>query len=169
MPDQRRDPIIAYRRKATAARRVGKGAQCACGENRPEALIAGSKPRACAACQRKNHGKTTMDRHHIAGRTNSSITILVPVNEHRARLSPAQYDWPKETLENPDGSPLLKIAACIRGFIDTVQYLMDEYLLWIAEFLEWLNAYLQERHGPKWWFKKDGLFPKQKEGSDVES
>ncbi len=103
------DPIGRYQRKATAARRIGRNKQCACGESRPEALVRGSKPTTCAACVRKKRGLTTEDNHHPAGRANNPATIRVPVNDHRAELSPAQYDWPRETLENPDRSPLLTV------------------------------------------------------------
>src|ERR1041384_3256100 len=119
-----RDPIRMHQRRATASRRVGEGAQCACGERRPHALIAGSITVICAQCQRRNRGQNIMDNHHIAGAANSPITIPVPVNDHRAELSAAQYDWPKATLENPEANPLLKIAACFRGFTDTLAYLL---------------------------------------------
>ena len=145
------DPIAAFQRKATAARRVGAGAQCACGEARPEALITGSDPIICAACQRAQQGKTTMDEHHFAGKTNSPVTVPAPVNDHQAELTPAQLDWPKETRENPDGSPLLAAAGCVRGFVDWVVYLMKKGLLWVAEMLETLNAFLVDKFGPKWW------------------
>ena len=146
-----RDPIGAYQRKATAARRVGKDKKCACAEARPEALIAGSKPTICAACKRKRRGETTEDKHHPAGEANSPVTMPVPVNDHRAELNPAQYDWPKETRENPDGSPLLAAAGCIRGLIDTIFYLIDKLVLWIPEMLEKLNVFLVEKLGRRWW------------------
>jgi len=145
------DPIAAHQRQVTAARRVGPDKQCACGEARPEALITHSDPTLCAACKRKSEGKTTMDNHHVAGKANSPITIPVPVNDHRAELSVAQCDWPKKTRENPDGSPLLAAAASIRGFMDTIVYLVESGLRWAAEMLEQLNAMLTERIGPKWW------------------
>ncbi len=148
-----RDPIVAYQRKATAARRVGGHTQCACGEARPEALIAGSNPTICNACEGKRRGRTTFDDHHVAGKANSPVTIPVWVNDHRARLSVAQYDWPKRTLENPDGSPLLAEAACTRGYIDTNDYLVETLLLPKAEMLEGLDAYLEKKLGPKWWLK----------------
>lgn len=146
-----RDPSGAYKRKATAARRVGQGSQCACGEARPEALIAGSNPITCAACQRKKKGQATKDDHHFAARANNPTTIPVPVNDHRAELNVAQYDWPKETRENPDGSPLLAGAACVRGFVDTVLYLIEKGLLWVADMLEKLNEVLVKQLGPRWW------------------
>jgi hypothetical protein len=75
----------------------------------------------------------------------------VPVNDHRAELSPAQYDWPKATLETPEGSPLLAGAGGIRGFVDTVIYLIKTLLLPKAEMLEVLDEYLRNKLGPKWW------------------
>lgn len=146
-----RDPGAAHVRKAKAARRAGMGAQCACGESRPEALIANTNPTICAACDREKKGKITVDNHHPFGKANNPTTIEVPVNDHRAELSPAQHDWPKETLENPEGSPLLSAAAGVRGFIDTLFYLIKKGLSWIAEALEWLHAFLRAKLGPKWW------------------
>lgn len=96
-----------------------------------------------------------MDNHHIAGKANSPITTSLPANDHQARLSVAQQDWPKETLENPDGCPLLRAAACLRGFVDTVVYYFEEFVLWIAEMLELLSAHLREAWGRRWWLKTD--------------
>src|SRR5271155_2369537 len=98
-----RDPGAAHQRKAAAARRFPPNSQCACGEMRPEAFVPKSNPVICAACDRTMRGMTTLDNHHVAGQSNSRVTIPVPVNDHRAELSVAQYDWPKRTLENPDG------------------------------------------------------------------
>ena len=148
-----RDPIGAYQRKAGAGRRVGGNKRCSCGESRPEALVRASEPTICNACEGKRRGRTTFDDHHVAGKANSPVTIQVPVNDHRARLSVAQYDWPKRTLENPDGSPLLAAAACTRGYIDTNDYLVETLLLPKAEMLEGLDAYLEKELGPKWWLK----------------
>lgn len=148
---QIREPIAAHQRKAVAARRFPENAQCACGESRPEALLSGSDPLICAACDRKQRGKTTLDRHHVAGKANSPFTIPIPVNDHRARLSTDQHDWPKQTLENPKGSPLLIAAASVRGFADTLFYLIEEFLLWIPEMLEALDGFLSNKLGPKWW------------------
>jgi hypothetical protein len=146
-----RDPIAAHQRKAVAVRRVGLDAQCACGESRPEALLSGRNPAICAACDRTQRGKTTLDRHHVAGKSNSPVTIPIPANDHRARLSADQHDWPRQTLENPNGSPLLVAAASVRGFADTLFYLIEEFLLWIPEMLEVLDVLLVEKLGTKWW------------------
>ncbi len=147
----KRDPEAAYARKRKAARRVGLNAKCACGESRPEALIPGSKPTICAECQRKRDRMSTTDDHHVAAEANSPETVPTPVNDHRADLSVAQHDWSKRTLENSDGSPFLRVAACVRGFMDYVIYLVRKFLHWIPEMLEAADAFLTEKLGPKWW------------------
>jgi hypothetical protein len=144
------DPERAYVRKAVAKRRIGNR-RCQCGESRPEALISDSAW--CAECQRKHQGKTTDDGHHYAGEANDPITFPVPANDHRADMTAAQLDWPKQTRENPDGSPVLAGAGRIRGFIDKVVYLIRKGLLWVAELLEKLDEKLVEHLGPKWWLQ----------------
>jgi hypothetical protein len=145
------NPRAAHRRKTIAARRIGEGNHCACGEDRPEALIAGSNPLVCAECDRRREYRTTRDDHHIAGAANNPITIAIRVNDHRAVLSTAQYSWPPKTLQNPDGSPLLSAGAHIRGYADVMLYLMKEFLLWIARMLELLDTILEQKMGRKWW------------------
>ena len=145
-----RDPISDFQRRSQASRRLA-GQSCACGETRAEALIAGSVPTICAACARKQSGQSALDDHHPAGKINHPATVAIPVNDHRAILSPAQYDWPKDTWENPRRSPLLAGAASIRGYYDTNLYLTDELLLRDARLLETLDKYLTERLGPQWW------------------
>jgi hypothetical protein len=146
------DPEGAAKRAAIARRRVGEGARCACGETRPLALVPRSSPIICAKCQRQQKGQTVMDNHHPFGKANDpKIIIPAPVNDHRAYLNEAQHDWPKPTLENPDGSPLLAAAATIRGFIDTVLYLIERGLLWAAEMLEKLDEWATAKWGPKYW------------------
>jgi hypothetical protein len=145
------DPSGDHRRKVVAARRVGVNARCSCGEVRPEALIAGSKPTICAECERASNRRTTVDEHHFAGRANNPATVRIPVNDHRAILSVAQAEWPKSTLSNAEGSPLLAGAACLRGCIDTIVYLIEKGLLWLADMLEKLDELQVKKLGPKWW------------------
>jgi hypothetical protein len=95
--------------------------------------------------------KALHDDHHPFGKANSPVTIPVPPNDHRAELSDAQQDWPKRTRENPDGSPALKAAGIIRGFVDTIVYLIKKGVLWVADMLERLDAALVERVGRTWW------------------
>lgn len=147
-----RDPIGYELRRSRAQRRVGFGAVCSwCGEDRPEALIPGSEPMVCAECKREALGQPTMDLHHVSGQANDSLTIPVPVNDHRAELSTAMMDWQKGTRENRDGSPFLAIAARIRGFCDMLLYLMETLLLPSADHLEHLHKLFTEVFGKKYW------------------
>ena len=146
-----RDPEAAYRRRAIAQRRVGVGAKCTCGEARPEALIREKNRVICQACKRKQNGITRKDDHHFAMKANSPVSVPIPVNDHVADLNTAQQDWPKQTRENPTGSPLIAAAACIRGFIDTILHLIEKGLHWVADMLETADAYLANKLGPQWW------------------
>ena len=147
-----RDPIGTEQRRNRAQRRIGPGSKCAqCGEARPEALIAHSNPMICAECQRRQKGHSVLDHHHGAGQANHDLTIPVPTNDHRAILTPAMYDWPKETRENPTGSPVLAAAACIRGFCDTAIYLIDKLIYWVADLLEALHEVLVCEFGENYW------------------
>ena len=92
-----------------------------------------------------------MDNDHSGGKANNPTTMQVPVNDHRAELNVAQYDWPKETLQNPEACPVVRGAACIRGVVDYLHYLINKFLLWIPEMLENLSAFLSEKLGSKWW------------------
>jgi hypothetical protein len=147
-----RDPEAVYKRQSKAQRRVGEDARCACGESRPFALVPGSKPMICARCKRQIKGHSIMDKHHVFGEANDpKTTVNIPVNDHRAQINEAQNDWPRRTLENPDGSPLLAAAGAVRGFIDTILYLVEKGLLWVAEMLEKLDEWATAKFGSKYW------------------
>ncbi|MGD0798488.1 MAG: hypothetical protein ABR910_12265 [Acidobacteriaceae bacterium] len=105
----------------------------------------------CAECEREQKGQTIMDNHHVAGRANSPATVPIPANDHRDVLSETQRNWPKATLENREGCPLLVAAASIRGLIDTLDYLTEKFVRWIPEMLEALSTMLAERLGRRWW------------------
>ena len=163
----KRDPSAVFIREAIAQRR-NAGKKCVCGEIRPQALARG-KSKSCAKCKRKKRGHKTTDNHHVAGEANDPTTIPVPVNDHLARLNADQMDWPKETRENRDGSPLVAAAGCIRGFADTSVYLIEQIICLLerlvylierlvlrhAEMLEVLDAYLVRTSGRKWWLKTE--------------
>jgi hypothetical protein len=146
-----RDPIAAFEREARASRCTGPGSRCKCGEKRPLALIPRSNPRICANCQRERLGRSQLDEHHPAGKPNDPTTIPIPVNDHRAGLSPKQYDWPPKTWANPSGSPIRAGAARVRGYCETNDYLVSSLLIPNAEMLETLDEFLEKRLGPKWW------------------
>jgi hypothetical protein len=164
-----RDPIAAFQRRSTSSRRFGQGKKCKCGEDRPLALVSGSDPTICASCQREKNGQSPFDSHHPAGRANHPATIPVWVNDHRARLSDDQYDWPDETWRNPSGSPILASAASIRGYCETNDYLVGELLIRNAKMLERLDRYLTKRLGPDWWRETEieEFAPKRTPGRQV--
>ncbi len=145
------DPILAAKRQNIAARRVGVGAACTCGETKPFALVTGSNPVICEECQRRTEGRSTFDDHHVAGEANDPLTVPVPANDHRAVLNVKQYDWPQRTLENRDGSPLLAAAAFIRGFCDTVILFIERLLSRIPKLLETVDSFLTQTLGPRYW------------------
>jgi hypothetical protein len=145
------DPIAAFEREQRAARRIGERGTCKCGEDRPLALIPGSNPRVCTNCQRVQLGKSTLDNHHPAGVANDPTTIPILVNDHRAILSPKQYQWPSKTWVNPDGSPIRAGAARVRGYCETNDFLVCALLIPSVEMLETLDEYLEKRLGPRWW------------------
>jgi hypothetical protein len=147
-------PSKDFARENVQSRRLGKRQKCTiCGEDRPAALIAGSVPRICAECKRRAEGKSQFDHHHVAGQNNHSGTISIPVNDHVGRLSLDQYEWPRKTLRNPDRSPLLIAAACIRGAINVIEYCVDVFLRGVAALLELLDEALTAIHGRFWWKK----------------
>jgi hypothetical protein len=148
---KQRDPESAYARNAIAKRRSGIGARCKCGEMRAQALIREKNRVICHECKRKERGMTTRDNHHFAMKANSPAIVSIPVNDHRAELNIAQHDWPKQTRENRERSPLIAAAGCIRGFIDTILYLIKTGLHWIADMLETADACLANKLGPQWW------------------
>lgn len=161
-PRKSTDPIKAAARRAKGQRRVGQSACCTqCGEKRPEALIPRTRPRLCEECHRRRRGMKTTDHHHVAGKSNSPITIEVPANMHRAVLSPAQYEWPPATLENKDGSPVLSAAAALRCSCDLITELIVRFITLCAAFLETLDGILRERLGHEWWIgtSLDGWAP----------
>ena len=79
---QIRDPIAAHQRKTVAVRRVGLEAQCACGESRPEALLSGSNPALCAACDRTQRAHSLIARPpaSASSRAYSSSLTFVPMD-----------------------------------------------------------------------------------------
>jgi hypothetical protein len=123
-----------------------------CGESDPAALTGTTPNIVCYECQTKKSGKSTIEQHHPAGRNNDSFTVPIPANDHRI-LSDRQQDWPEQTLRNPKGDPLLKIAATVRGVMDMFIELIRRTLGWIPEFLEALADFLVEELGNNWWEK----------------
>ncbi|MDP9357437.1 MAG: hypothetical protein M3R02_19540, partial [Chloroflexota bacterium] len=77
----------------------------------------------CANCHRRQQGQSVVEQHHPAGRSNNPATVALAANEH-AIVSDAQHDWPRDTLRNPTGSPLLAASASVRGMGDLLRVLL---------------------------------------------
>ncbi len=76
--------------------------------------------------------------------------MAIPGNDHRV-VDDRKNDWPRTTLRNPDGSPLLRAAASLRGWLDTLQLIVERTLAWIPPFLEHLDRWLTQQLGGTWW------------------
>jgi hypothetical protein len=140
----RRDARHARRQRA-----LGPDAVCACGEKDLRCLLETDEGVQCYACRSLHAGRSGTERHHVAGRHNLAETVPIPNNEHRI-LSDMQQDWPMGTLRNQDGSPLLQVAAAIRGWIDILELILERTIGWIPCFLEVLDAWLCRMLGPAW-------------------
>jgi hypothetical protein len=105
----------------------------------------------CYECLAIEQGRSPIEGHHVSGRANDPDDVIdLPGNDHRP-VSAAQLRWPAETLRNPDGSPALRAAAAIRGWLEVLALIMDRTVGWVPRFLEWLDGALRTAIGPAWW------------------
>ena len=123
--DQERHALAVSRERALE--RLGtRDPRCAaCGEDEPIVLIQTADGVVCYECLAGASGRSPMEKHHIAGQHNSSVTVEIPANQHRL-LSERQRTWPEATLRNPDGSSLRQIAAALRGALDLVHLALEQ-------------------------------------------
>lgn len=121
-----------------------------CGESDPIALTGVAPNIRCYEHDRLRRGRSPVERQHPAGRHNLEVTVPIGGNDHRV-IDDLKYDWPPGTLRNPDGSPLLRAAACLRGWLDTLQIIVSRTVGWIPAFLEALDAWLTITLGGFWW------------------
>jgi hypothetical protein len=135
--------------------RAPRCAGTGCDETFPFALTGVHPAIYCYECQAVRAGRPWLEDHHVAGRNADATTGSTPRNDHRV-LSELQQLWPRETLRNPEGSPLLKAAASLRGWLDLLWLIITRTVGWIPAFLEQLDAWLRQRLGPRWWDELDG-------------
>jgi hypothetical protein len=160
MPRRSNDPIKAGVRKAKTKRRVGAGAFCVdCGESHADMLVQHSRPKRCVTCHPLKVRRKKSDGHHLGAKANSPLTVEIPVKDHRT-VTDAQLDWPPQTLQNPDGSPVLAIAGCLRGIADFIADIITAFIRRLATATEEIDAVLREKYG-LWWkgTKLDGWQP----------
>ena len=122
-----------------------------CPETDPFALSGIHPDIVCHECLAIEQGRSPIEGHHVRGQANDPEDVIdLPGNDHRA-VSAAQSRWPTDTLRNPDGSPLLRAAAAIRGWLEVLALILDRTVGWIPGLLEWLDVALRTAIGPAWW------------------
>lgn len=121
-----------------------------CAETDPLALTGAAPKIICQEHLADRQGRRWTQDHHFSGRANAPETGPLPVNDH-AVLSGMQSLWPRETLRNPDGSPLLRAAAAVRGWMEILRLVIERTLRWVPAALETLDLLLAQRLGPLWW------------------
>lgn len=121
-----------------------------CEEDDPFALTGAEPNILCREHLADSQGRSWTEQHHVPGQHNDPSTLPAPANDHGA-LSEYQALWPRETLRNPDGSPLLRAAAAIRGWLDVLWVIIHRTVGWIPAALESLNQLLCDRLGDRWW------------------
>ena len=155
-----RDPIGAWLRDTRAQRRVGRAAECACGEVRPFALISGRSPPICFRCERLAQGREPYEDNHVFGKRNSPLTIRYSVNHHRAVFNVKQLDWTPESLENPSGDPLLEALARFHGLDDNVVHMLADCIAFAPK-LKHVQDLLVAVYGPNWLAKLEAAARKR--------
>jgi hypothetical protein len=121
-----------------------------CTETDPLALTGIAPAILCYEHRQLADGKAWVEQDHRSGQHNHPATVGIPANDHRI-LSAMQQSWPRDTLRNPDGSPLLKAAASVRGWLDLLRVIVARTVGWVPAFLETLDQWLRDRIGDPWW------------------
>jgi hypothetical protein len=121
-----------------------------CGERHPFALTGVYPEIHCREHDADRASRSWLEQHHPPGKSNGPDTVATPANDH-AVLSANQRLWPRETLRNPDGSPLLRAAAAVRGWADVLRLILERTIGWVPSFLEQLDDLLRQRLGELWW------------------
>lgn len=137
-----------YRRLGT---RTPRCLEPGCDETNPFAFTGVHPDLLCYEHRLIRAGRDWLEDHHWKGQHNDPLDKSpVPGDDHRV-LSGLQQSWPRETLRNPDGSPLLVAAAALRGWLDVLWLMIVRTVGWIPEFLEQLDAWLRQQLAERWW------------------
>lgn len=141
---------------ALEARRRALGAadpRCSipgCPERDPRALTGAYPAILCAEHRAEADGRRSIEEHHVAGQHNSPATAWLPANRHAVLTFKQQTAWPTELLRNPDGDPLLRLEAGIRGSRETITEIVDGILAPTEAELRDHRDFLAATFGPDW-------------------
>jgi hypothetical protein len=151
--EENHDDALAERREQRLRALGTRSPRCSvagCDETDPFALTGVDPDILCREHLTDTQGRSWTEEHHPAGQYNDPTTVSAPANDHGA-LSEYQALWPRDTLRNPDASPLVRAAAWIRGWLDLVRLMIDRAVGRIPAALEDLDALLTSFIGPGWW------------------
>ncbi len=96
-------------------------------------------------------GRSTVEQQHTLGRKiDPDMEVTMAGNDHRI-MDSYKDQWPKETRENPDGSPALLAAAYLRVPFDWLIMIAKRYLEPVFLWLEALDSLFCEKLGRRWW------------------
>jgi hypothetical protein len=150
--DRERRLELAYERLGT---RTPKCQVPGCDEDDPEAFTGTFPDILCYEHRAEAEGRSWTEGDHPAGRHNdTTVVIELPGNDHRIKNG-LMSEWPERTLRNPDKSPLLRMAATIRGWLNIMWIMIVRGLGWIPAKLEQLDEWLRRKQGDRWWTDPD--------------
>jgi len=146
----RHDEEYEIRREQHLRRLKTRQPRCSrCSEGAPAALSRRGDVLLCYECLAVATGRAVLEGHHLFGRRNDPAMTRQPGNRHR-ELTDSQRDWPQETLRNPYGSPLRRVAAAERSVQDFNRVASDR-AAGFPLFLEALDFALTAHFGREWW------------------
>jgi hypothetical protein len=154
------DPDCEEERLAARLRLLGtdtpRCSTAGCQERDPFALTGVHPSLLCAEHRADRDGRRWLEESHTAGQHNlPNDTVPIPANDHSVVSDRLQVEWPRETLRNPDGSPVLRAAGALRGWLDTLRLILERTCGWVPTFLEGLDAWLRMKLGERWWEEFD--------------
>jgi hypothetical protein len=124
-----------------------------CAETDPFALTGVAPTILCREHLADALGHDWTEEHHPPGQHNDPSTVPVPANDH-GMLSELQALWPRDTLRNPDASPLVRAAAWLRAWLDMLRLIIDRAVGRIPAALEDLDTlltkFIGQRGGISW-------------------
>lgn len=121
-----------------------------CPETNPQALTGAHPHILCAEHRAMLDGRRPVEEHHVAGRHNGPATAWLLGNDHAILTFLQQSGWRTELLRNPDGDPLLRLEAAIRGSRQTLSVVLERALAPTEGEIRDLRDFLIATQGPDW-------------------